>query len=385
MEKKNLLFIVPKLIGGGAEKTVSNLSVALQDKYNIHIIIFYDTEQKYSYGGNLIVLQKEKTRNLFKRVFDEIKLIRQVKKIKKELQIDYSVSFLRNADIVNVLSKHKEKTFVSVRNVESIESKTKFNKMKVRFACKMADKVVAISKEVGDDLANSFGIRKEKICTIYNPCPCYFDFWNAQKSDEKKTAVTVGRLTYQKGQWHLIRAFQKVVASISNAELLILGTGEEEDYLKSLISSLKLEDHVKLLGFVNDPYSYMCKSHLFVFPSLYEGLGNSLMEALMCGLPILSTDYKCGAREILAPDTDYKIKTVDHIDYEEYGVLVPVCDGVKYHYYDPLTKEEECMADAIIELFHNPEKLQHYSEKSIRRVQDFELDTIISEWEKLFK
>ena len=79
-----------------------------------------------------------------------------------------------------------------------------------------------------------------------------------------------------------------------------------------MICDLNLENNIKLVGFVNNPYDYMKKSDIFVFPSLYEGLGNSILEALACGLPIISSDCECGPREILSPKTDYHIKVIDN-------------------------------------------------------------------------
>lgn len=387
--KKNILFIIPQLVGGGAEKTVANLSLYLKEKYNINILIFNDSDEKYKYSGNLIVLPKKKSNNFFGKVINEISIISKVRKIKNKLNIDYSISFLRDADLVNVFSRVNDRIYLSIRNKESVDSKILRNKLKIYISCKKADKVIAISKEVERDIVSKFHINSEKVITIYNPC-LISEYENKNNIDavdklfkNKITIINVARLNYQKGQWHLIRAFNEVIKKIPTAQLLILGKGEEESYLKELINKLNLQDNVKLLGFVNNPYDYMRKSDLFVFSSLYEGLGNSLMEALACELPILSTDYECGAREILSPNK--KIKVCDKINYCEYGILVPVCDGKKYSYSDPLSKEEKIMADAIVQVLSDKNKLLKYRKQSIKRSKDFSIDNIVNQWSNILK
>lgn len=387
--KKNILFIIPQLVGGGAEKTVANLSLYLKEKYNVNILIFNDSNEKYKYSGNLIVLPKKKSNNFFCKIINEISIISKVRKLKNELNIDYSISFLRDADLVNVFSRVNDKIYLSIRNKESVDSKILRNKLKIYISCKKADKVIAISKEVENDIVSNFHINSNKVITIYNPSLVseYKNENNIVEVDKlfknKITLINVARLNYQKGQWHLIRAFNEVIKKMPTAQLLILGKGEEESYLKELINKLNLQDNVKLLGFVNNPYDYMRKSDLFVFSSLYEGLGNSLMEALACGLPVLSTDYECGAREILSPNK--KIEVCDKINYCEYGILVPVCDGKKYSHNDPLSKEEKIMADAIVQVLSDKNKLSEYRKQSIKRSEDFSIDNIVNQWSNILK
>ena len=167
--KKNILFIIPQLVGGGAEKTVANLSLYLKEKYNINILIFNDSDEKYKYSGNLIVLPKKKSNNFFGKVINEISIISKVRKIKNKLNIDYSISFLRDADLVNVFSRVNDRIYLSIRNKESVDSKILRNKLKIYISCKKADKVIAISKEVERDIVSKFHINSEKVITIYNP------------------------------------------------------------------------------------------------------------------------------------------------------------------------------------------------------------------------
>ena len=147
---------------------------------------------------------------------------------------------------------------------------------------------------------------------------------------------------------------------------------------------MKLSKNVFLMGYIIGPYEYVKKSNLFVFSSLFEGLGNAMMEALKCGVPVISTDYTSGAREILAPRTNYKIKIKDKIDFAEYGILVPVCDGNKYESTNPLTKEEILLADAIYKVLIDKNVNKKYSIQSKKRANDFDIKNISNQWYELF-
>ena len=101
--------------------------------------------------------------------------------------------------------------------------------------------------------------------------------------------LTVGRLTEQKGQLHLVRAMRSVVETHPQARLLIAGTGELESALRAEVGRLGLEDHVTLLGLRRDVDQLLRAADLFVLPSLWEGLSIALLEAMAAGLPVVAT------------------------------------------------------------------------------------------------
>ncbi len=123
--------------------------------------------------------------------------------------------------------------------------------------------------------------------------------------------LTCGRLSKQKNHRLLIKALSKIRNDI-NGKLVIIGEGEERTNLEKYISQERLTDHVFLLGWVENPFPYMTICDVFALSSDYEGLGNVLVEALMCGTPIVSTDCPHGPREIL--------------ENGRYGRLVPCGD-----------------------------------------------------------
>lgn len=386
--KKNLIFILPELYGGGAEKTVGNLSKKLIDNYNIDILLFRDTPIKYSYSGNLVFFPERKGNGFFSKIKFFVNAVIFLKKYKKRNKISYSISFLTAADIVNVFSKAKgTKNIISIRNTDSkLNDKNKLYKLCTFLSTHKCDCIIAISNQVKKDLIDNFKVDEKKITTIYNPSS-KIEFGNMKLKFNKNfwndpVVINIGRLTYQKGQWHLVRAFSKIVKQIPNIKLIILGEGELKEHLQELIHDYKLEKNVLLLGFVDNPYDYLSRSDLFVFSSLYEGLGNSILESFACGIPVLSTDCVAGPRELIAPQTDFINKTKDNICYEEFGILVPNFDDKIYDSSNPLTKEELLMSDAVINLISNKELLKKYKEKALERSKYFEIDYIVQEWIK---
>lgn len=388
LKKDNILFVVPTLVGGGAEKTVANLSKYLGQYFNINIVVIEDTDQKYNYSGNLIVLKSQNESNLLHKVISRIRRAKELKKIKKQLRIKCAISFLFQADLLNILSKGREKCIMSIRNKDSVLLKKNKYRIIMKYCLRRCNHIVSISEQVKADLVKNFGVEKSKITTIYNPS-LIMEF----KDDSSQvkpgvlsktfTFVNMARLTEQKGQWHLIRAFKKVVEQYPDVKLLILGTGELEDYLRGLIEGLKLNNNIDLLGFVDNPYDYLRRSDAFVFSSLFEGLGNSVLEAMACGLPVISTDCDCGPREIIAPDTNSEFKVKDRYERARYGILCPVFDGVRYEYNDSLTKAEEIYSDAMMVLIKDTSLELHYREKSKERIKFFDIDKITKEWKEV--
>ena len=124
----------------------------------------------------------------------------------------------------------------------------------------------------------------------------------------------------------LIRAFSKVAEKNENINLAILGQGELKEDLEKLVAEYNLQDRVFLLGFQSNPFKYVSKSSVFVLSSLFEGLGNVVLEALACNVPIISTDCKSGPREILAPGTSLD-KKIESAETNEYGILIPVMNN----------------------------------------------------------
>ncbi len=189
----------------------------------------------------------------------------------------------------------------------------------VRLFYPRANCVVAVSKGVADDLVRIAKIPPDRVRVIYNPVVTpelkkkaldpLQHAWLAP--NQPPVILGMGRLTAQKDFQTLIKAFAQV-SQRRQVRLMILGEGEDRSALESLVRQLGLETKVALPGYIINPYPYMLRASIFVLSSRWEGLPGVLIEALYCGVPIISTDCPSGPREILANG--------------KYGKLVPVGD-----------------------------------------------------------
>lgn len=378
---KNILFFTHKLSGGGAEKTVVNLVEYINHNYdNIHayIGVVYDDKVIHEKMDCVYVLKSHTTPEMSKLRKLPVVLSQavQLRRLKKQLKIDVCISFLPGSDFLNVLSKRKEKIIVSVRNKESFFVKNILKKWYIQFCYARSNKIIAISAGVQQDIEEYFSAPKGKVKVIYNPIPVKvmqgeLDEKYQKLLHTKQIVISAGRLTEQKGQKYLIRAFKTVADINPKAHLVILGEGELRTELEQEIRRLQLEERITLMGFVYNPMDYVKEAEIFVFASIVEGLGNVLLETLREGVPVISTDCDFGPREILAPGTDFTKKTQE-IEEAEYGILVPV-----------ITEQESDtskLSNAICSLLNDEKKRETYRVKALERASDFEIEQIVKEW-----
>lgn len=387
MFMKNVAIIITKLNGGGAERCASNLSIELSKKYNVFLIVFDASDITYPYLGTLVDLKIPKAQSSLSRYIGVFKRACQIRKLKKAYNIDVSISLLEGPNLVNVLSKWKDKTIVSVRNNMSRQAGGRIARTIIKYASKKADLTITLSKMVGKDLIYNFGINPDKIKTIYNHVDKDLLAQQNNKSSlildpTKKYVVTIGRMHPQKGQWHLIKAFKKVSERCPDLNLLILGDGPLRQSLEKLVNELDLQDRVIMPGYIEAPHTFFSKCEMFVLSSLYEGLGNVLLEAEVFGLPIISTDCQSGPREILSPDSDLTSTTND-IEYGKYGILVPVDESKEINSQSDRSNQEDKMADAIITLHNNKNLIDNYKILSIEGADRFSKEKIINDWRAL--
>lgn len=382
----NIAIIITKLNGGGAERCASNLSIELSKRYNVILIVFDGRNITYPYGGTLIDLHIKDSNSLGERVANVLKRVRLVKQIKKQYKIKCSISLLDGPNLVNTMSQIGERTIVSIRNRLSSESVGKLRRKLIRYSSMNSDLTVCLSKMVAKDMEEVFNIPKQKLCTIYNHVDgelLHSLVADCEKptfiQEGKKYITTMGRLNHQKGQWHLLRAFKKVSEKIPDMNLIIMGEGELLQDLQKLAKELNIADKVIFTGYLKNPHNILRYSEMFVFSSLFEGLGNVLLEALAFNMPIISTDCVAGPREILAPGTNLN-RVVYDIEYAKYGVLTPVLDDGHFEANSELTNAENKLSDAIIKLHFDNELRSKYNRNSTERIKYFEKNNIMNQW-----
>lgn len=183
-----------------------------------------------------------------------------------------------------------------------------------------ANGIICVSKGAADNLKEATLLPENKVHAVHNAvldssvmARAAIPVQHPWLDDPcEKVFIAVGRLAEQKDFGTLISAFGKVRKQVKS-RLIILGEGPERKVLEQQIQREGLVQDVELKGFVENPYSWIARSDVFVSSSRWEGFGNVIAEALGIGLPIVSTDCPSGPSEILCEG--------------RYGELVPVQDS----------------------------------------------------------
>jgi glycosyltransferase involved in cell wall biosynthesis len=316
-------FFLPSLCGGGAERVTLTLVNGMASQG-----IPVDLVLASSHGPYLIDVHPGvrivdlKSRRVSTSIFAYWRYLRQSKP--KAI-----VSSLTHANIVTVLASWASLTntrvylvehsthSISTENSENVLDRFMTPLMRVLYPC--ADGVIAVSAGVASDLSREIRIPLGDISVIYNPvltpqllaCAEVKGDGPWKKEDSLPRIIAVGRLSKQKNFSLLLNAFAALKKRI-DCRLVILGEGELRQDLENEANSLGVAASISMPGFVKNPYVWMKNSDLFVLSSAWEGLPTVLIEAMACGLPVVSTDCPSGPSEIL--------------EYGKWGVLVPVND-----------------------------------------------------------
>lgn len=389
---KKIGIIVRSLSGGGAERVVSNISMQLCKKYCVHLIVFDGNNISYPYEGKLHNLYSKPTKNICIKITNLIKRILSVRKIIRTEGLECVLSFASGPNLVNACMGKKVKKIISIRNDVSKQRISKMKYIQIKFSCMIADRVVALSEMVKYQLVNEYHIHENKVEVIYNSVDGnklneFVEVTCDELNINSRYIITMGRLAEQKGQWHLIRAFKDVIKEIPDLKLVILGEGKLRTQLCLLIEKLGIQEHVIMPGFINNPHAIIKESELFVLPSIYEGLGNVLLEALAFGKMIISTDCIAGPREILAPKSDLRktINRIENPEYAEYGILIPRFDEKIDIESSEITEKEQELAKIIVQVLVNNKIKKEYENKTAEALYRFIPDVISNKWNEVIE
>ena len=355
--KQKLSFFSNSFHGGGAERVMVTMASGLASRgYKIDFLV------KNNYGPykkelhdeiNLIDLNNP---NFISSI---AQLIRYLKKNKPFLLYSTLVNLNNIAVISSKIASPQTKVVLREANIIK-EKKNRSLPEKIIFAISkfvypFAFAHVGVCNDVSNDLRSVYG--HKNVFTINNPSfsndilekakeDIHHPFWETKLP----IVVSAGVTSAQKDFGTLIRAFHLVQKSI-DSRLIILGRNEGIDSelsdLKLLVDKLGIKNKVDFVGFVNNPFSYFFRADVFVLSSIFEGFPNVLVQAMSCGLQVISTNCPGGSREILSDG--------------KYGYLTEVGD------YEQISKRIE---DLII---RKPFK----KEKVLNRAKSFDRETAI--------
>ena len=243
----------------------------------------------------------------------------------------------------------KNRIVISDRNDPTERPKGKIKQFFRNLAFKQADALILQTEDVRE-----YYKKKINHDGVVIPNPINRELPEPFKGERRKVIVTASRLNKQKNLKLLIDAFSLINKEYPDYTLEIFGRGEEEESLKKYAAELRLEKCVLFKGFSTDIYSDIIDAGMYVCSSDYEGISNSLLEALGLGIPAISTDCPVGGSRLL-------------IQNNENGILVPI-------------RDVDALYQGMKKLIENPGMPQRLSEKAVEVRELYDIDRIATFW-----
>ncbi|WP_224076582.1 glycosyltransferase [Planococcus chinensis] len=319
---KKILFTIPNLDGGGAEKVLVTLLNNLNPKkYDITLFTIFDE------GVNKNYLNKNiKHESFFKKSFKGNTILfkflspKQLYKLMIRKEYDIVISYLEGPTTRLVSGCPFPKTtllnwvHIEVNN-EKMIIPTYRSKEEAVLTYDRYDKTIFVSETAQLAFEETFPSVNKNFLVKYNTVD---DSLIRKKSleivsdldfDSKKiNLISVGRFTEQKGYIRLLKIISKLVEEKFEFRLYLLGKGEEEKIYRQIIKKNNLEDYVTIVGFKENPYKYIAKCDVFICSSFREGYSTAVTESLIVGTPVITT-LCSGMKEILGEENEYGIIT----------------------------------------------------------------------------
>lgn len=361
-----LLFVLPTLNGGGAERVVLNLLRHLNTTRYVVTLLLLKREGVYweevPNSVKLVCATEHGHRYLtFPRA-----LATMIAEARKHDVVIAGLELLPTylAYIAGAITRRPVIGWVHIDMVTYLPRLKTIHRVLVRTIYPKLNGIVCVSQGAMRAMCSLLPARKIGICrAIYNINDVSLQQSHSSVhlavpiSNITPWVVGIGRLMEQKGFDILIMAHAELIRTGVKHDLLILGDGLLRKDLLDLAYRLGVANTVHLPGFVPNIHDYLKKARLFVLPSRFEGLGMVLLEAMSVGVPVVAADCPSGPAEILAQG--------------EYGMLTPPDDP-------------HALAAAIRNLLTSPDERSHYSSKGLERVRDFSPEVIVPLWEDLF-
>lgn len=350
-----ILFTIGTLGGGGAERNVSLLANSLvKNGYEVGILTIWGDEQVYELDERITYIPlNPSTSNKLSRF---IKQMLGIRPAIKRYKPDLIISFLADVNAcVLLMSRFMNcKVVISERNDPHIDPTIKVFRMLRRMMYPFANGYAFQTPDAKEYFAKI--IKNKPSIVVPNPVreglPMHVD-------NDSKIIVTACRLTAQKNLPMLIAAFEKVVEKQGDYNLHIYGEGGLQAELQKYIEDKHLEKQVFLKGFDKNVCDRINEAEIFVLSSNYEGMSNSMIEALAMGMPTIVTDCPIGGARML-------------IQNGENGILVPV-------------EDTEAMSEAMISLIEDKERRNKLANNAQMIRMNNSVEAIVEKWKSFIK
>lgn len=377
MEKKKILFVNDEMVMGGVARILCTLLKLIdRSKYDIDLLVLH------KHGDLLIeipedvnIIEGTKFFNTvdiplkecgISNIFSKLILLSSMKsgKIKEKiieerkkiLNKHYDIEFAAKEGFCTIFTAYGD----SDKKINWIQTDYKVNNFAIHHmdlmkdALKHIDNNIACSKQVEESFKEVFGINN--IFTVHNPIDnerikgLSNEIINSIVRVDKINLITVARFHPQKALHRIIKAFAKYKDYYT---LTIIGDGVLKDELHDLARKLNVNDDINWYGILNNPYTYIRGSDLFVMSSMYEGYPTITVESLISGTPVLSTRV-AGIEE--------------QINKKEYGYIVENTD--------------DAIENKLNELKDKKQELKEY--KQLLKNYYYDNDSILNQYYKLF-
>jgi len=291
---------------GGTEVATHHLARHLiSEGHEVHIITIRDSRQPKEETTDGIYIHRVSNRLRQRRLTNWLFRLGALKKI---AEINPDIIHCQDiwSGIIGVVSKKLlGKPYIVCAQGTDVYSSWKHKKTVTRIVSKNADAVVALTEDMRKRLLDMY---KREVYIVPNGVELSrFEGISKQNSRKKlgiksneKIILFIGTLRPVKGVKYLIKAMKTVFETHHEARLLIVGSGEEKEKLRTLVRELNIEKQITFVGRVENELvpEYMAAADIFVLPSLREGMSIAILEAMASGLPIVTTDT-CGMSEVI--------------------------------------------------------------------------------------
>ncbi|HFK1432571.1 TPA: glycosyltransferase family 4 protein [Bacillus cereus] len=349
--QQRITFLIGSMRRGGAERVISILANTYANKgWKVDILTLLDDANEYQLNSNINV--KSIGVKGYSRIRQLPNWINSIRRYVIEEKPDRIVSFIARINIITILSciGLNKKIIVSERNDPRADGRSKGVQFATRLFYPLADMVVFQTKWAQSCF--SMKIQKNSVI-IPNP----ISLTKKASNKKEKKIVAVGRLVEQKNHELLIRSFKEVYDISPEYSLYIYGEGDLRNELTKVIKELGLEKSVFLPGNVSNIHEKISDAEIFVLSSNYEGLSNALLEAMMMGIPCISTNC-AGSNEIIKNNKN--------------GLLVPI-------------GSTDALVEAMRKLIVEPEFANHLGEEAKKTLKKFDSQAVLREWESIIE
>ncbi|WP_288777045.1 glycosyltransferase [uncultured Bacteroides sp.] len=350
-----IVFVINCLKVGGAAKMlkyVANIAVGIFD--SVSVVDMYDdsySSKELHHDIKVIGLGLGRV-NRFQRQFI---LVSSLKRCLVEEKPNYVCSFIGHVNVIARLATlgMKNITFISAERGDPF-TQTYFWKLITKWAYRKSDYCVFQLEGARD----FFDIEtRERSFVIPNPF-ILSDFVEPYKGERNKTIVSAGRFAPEKCYDVLINAFANVNKIHPDYKLILYGEGPLLDDYKQQAQRLHIENKVDFPGYVGSVAATVRKEGIFVLSSYYEGIPNSLIEAMSVGIPCVATNCTPGGPRFLTKNG-------------ERGILIPI-------------KDVNAMTTSLLTMIEDKELANHYGEKGLEVIEDLQESKISRMWENAF-